>query len=97
VILDGFSALENSPLLFIPFLALAHFARRMSRVGAATLLGLLVAGTVVTQVGVYSTENSTAAIALVLYPLLFLLGVLFGAWIDSAARDAIGYVRRHGS
>jgi hypothetical protein len=94
LILDGFFALANSPFLFIPFLALAHMVRRISRVGAATLFCLLVAGTVATQVAVYTTDHSTAAIALLLYPMLLVVAVFFGP--DLSVRDANAYLRRHG-
>jgi hypothetical protein len=89
--------LPDIGFLLMPFIPLAVVAPRLSFAGAAILLALLVAGTVLTQVGVYTSEGSTASIALLLYPILFVVGVVFGAWIDTAVRDVAAYRRRDGT
>jgi hypothetical protein len=96
VALEGFSGLGLPDIVFqlIPFLVLAAFARSLSRIGLSILAVLLIVGTAVNQVGVHTSEGSTAGVGLVLYPLLFAIAIWFGVFVDQAVRDAAHALRR---
>jgi len=95
--LEGYNALglPDVVIQLVPFLVLAALVRSLSRIGFGVLTVLLTIGTVANQVGVHTSEGSTASIALGLYPLLFAVGILLGLIIDQAVRDSSDHLRRN--